>query len=95
MHCMDEQLTFRIPRALARALARRAREWSVPRAQLVREAVAAYLAGSLTPPASGATPGEAWARVRDMVGSVPLDRSAIEADALARRIHDHNWRDPS
>ncbi len=38
----DEHLTLRLPRDLARALARWAREHSVPKSQVVREAVARY-----------------------------------------------------
>jgi hypothetical protein len=87
---MDDQLTFRIPRALARALARKAKERAVPRAQLLREALTAYLAPGPVPAAPGA---DAWERVRDYVGSMPLDHPAIEADDVARRIREHNWRD--
>jgi hypothetical protein len=47
----DDHLTLRLPRDLARALARCARERGVPKSQLAREAVASYLA-----PAGG-TPG--------------------------------------
>lgn len=46
----DDHLTLRLPRALARALARWARDRRVPKSQVAREAVAAYLAGA---PAQG------------------------------------------
>jgi predicted DNA-binding protein len=48
LHCVkDAQVTFRLPRRLARALARRARERGVPKSHLVREVLEAYL---LPPP---------------------------------------------
>lgn len=40
----DSHLTLRLPRELARALARWARERGRPKSELVREAVATYLA---------------------------------------------------
>jgi Ribbon-helix-helix protein, copG family len=46
----DSHLTLRIPADLARALARWAKSRGVPKSQLVREAVARYLAPS-SPPA--------------------------------------------
>jgi hypothetical protein len=45
----DDHLTLRLPRELARALARWARERGVPKSQLAREAVARYLAPAETP----------------------------------------------
>lgn len=83
---MDTQLTLRLPRDLARALSRRARELGVPKSQLVREALAQYVA-TQTHPA-----GSAWERVAPMVGSLAIDSAAIEADEIARRIRQHNWR---
>jgi hypothetical protein len=83
---MDDQLTLRLPRDLARALSRRARELGVPKSQLVREALAHYVA---TP---GPTPDNAWERVAPMVGSLTIDPAAVEADEIARRIRRHNWR---
>ena len=82
----DDQLTLRLPRDLARLIERRARERGLPRSQVIREALEAYLAEP-APAASG------WDRVRHMVGSLPLDSRAIERDALTRQIRDHNWRD--
>ena len=55
----------------------------------MREALAAYLAGR-----PGAGPGDAWARVQPLVGSLALDPAAVERDELARRIRAHNWRAP-
>jgi len=45
----DSHLTLRLPADLARALARWARSRRVPKSQLVREAVARYLAPSSAP----------------------------------------------
>lgn len=88
MHCMkDDQITLRLPRALARALAERARKRAVPKSLLVREALEAYLGASTT------TEGSAWQRVSEMVGSLALDPAAIEHDALTKQVRAHNWRD--
>jgi len=85
---MDDQLTLRIPRNLALALARAARARRVPRSQLVREALAEYL----TAPGE-AEAGSVWERVRHFAGSAPLDRAATDADELAARLRRHNWRE--
>ena len=84
----EDQLTLRLPKDLARLLARRARERRLPKSQVVREAIQAYLASEQPPP-----PGGAWQRVAHLVGSMPLDHQAIERDELARQIRDHNWRE--
>lgn len=84
---MTDQTSFRLPRDLLRALNRAARERGVPKSQLVREALQAYLTGPTV------APGEAWERVSHLVGSVGLDRAAIEQDQLARQIRNHNWRE--
>jgi hypothetical protein len=84
----DDQLTLRLPRELSRALDRRARERGVPKSQLVREALQAYLAGAPTE-----DPAAAWRRVAPMVGSLSLDAAAIERDALATQVRAHNWRE--
>jgi len=85
---MDDQLTFRIPRELSRALNRSARERRVPKSQLVREALRQYLAAE-----PQAEPGEVWRRIEKYKGIVALDHAAIEADPIARQIRDHNWRE--
>jgi hypothetical protein len=87
LHPMPDQTSFRLPKDLLRALTRAARERGVPKSQLVREALQAYLAGPSTPP------GEAWERVSHFVGSVSLDPAAIEKGELSRQIRRHNWRD--
>ena len=83
----DDQVTLRLPRELARLLSRRAKERGVPKSQMVREAIQAYLADG------GLEEGEAWRSVASLVGSEPLDASGIERDDMARRIRAHNWRD--
>jgi predicted transcriptional regulator len=85
---MDSQITLRLPRDLARALARRAKERRVPKSQIVREAVAQYLA----PAEPHLTREERWERVKHLVGSVELDMDAVMADPIARQIYEHNWR---
>jgi len=89
MQCMknDDQITLRVARDVAAALEQRARERRVPKSQLVREALEAYLAG---PPREDAA--ETWSRVAPLVGSVALDPGSAERDALARRLRAHNWR---
>jgi predicted transcriptional regulator len=83
---MDDQVTFRIPQELARALARRARERRVPKSQLVREAVRGYLEAS-TPAAT-----DLRAAIERFRAIAPLDRGAIERDTVTRQIREHNWR---
>ncbi|HEX9581649.1 MAG TPA: CopG family transcriptional regulator [Gemmatimonadales bacterium] len=86
---MENQVTFRLPREVARALTRCARERGVPKSLLVREALAAYLAT----PGAAAGAGDARARITPFLGVVALDRSGLEREALARRIREHNWRE--
>jgi hypothetical protein len=83
----DQQLTLRLPRELARALAERARESGTPKSQLVREALQAYLAGG-----AEVDQHAAWQRVARLVGSVALDPAAVERDVIASQIRSHNWR---
>lgn len=82
----DGQLTLRLPRDLARLVARRARDRGLARSEIVREALQAYLVAP-------ATAGSAWDRVSHMIGTTPLDARAIERDALTRQIRNHNWRE--
>jgi metal-responsive CopG/Arc/MetJ family transcriptional regulator len=83
---MSDQSSFRLPRALTQALARVARERGIPKSEVVREALQAYLIDR------AADPDAAWHRVAPMVGSVQLDAAEIERDALARQVKAHNWR---
>ena len=84
----DEQITLRVPAALARALARRARERDVPKSQLVREALERYFAEPPVEPAAAV-----WERVASYAGSVTLDQKASGGDALAAQLRAHNWRE--
>ena len=83
----DDQVTLRVDRTIAAALERQAKLRGVPKSQVVREALAAYLVGA---PADDSA--AAWDRVVPMVGSLALDRAAIDRDALARQLRAHNWR---
>lgn len=85
---MEDQLTFRLPREVARALARRAQERRVPKSLLVREALEAYL-GASGAAAEGVDPRH---RIAPFVGAITLDRAASERNAIAKRIRRHNWR---
>jgi len=88
LHCMrDEQLTLRLPHELLRDIDRRARALGVPKAQVVREALAAYLAA----PAE-ADPAAPLQAVSALIGSLALDRQAIERNEIAARVRRHNWR---
>ena len=84
----EAQLTLRLPRELAREIARRARQRGVPKSQLVREALQAYLAVPGSP--EGDDP---WARVAPMAGTLHLDPQAVERDEMARQVRAHNWRE--
>ena len=88
----DEQVTLRLPRELARQLARRARELGEPKSHVVREALQKYLAPAPTPEPEP-TAAELWDRVKHMVGAFTLDHEAIERDEIAKQIRDHNWRE--
>lgn len=83
----DEQLTLRLPHELLRDIDRRARALGVPKAQVVREALTAYLAAPAEP-----DPAAPLHAVSALVGSLALDPEAIERDELAGRIRRHNWR---
>ena len=86
---MDDQLTFRIPWELSRALNRSARARGVPKSRLVREALSAYLErGSEVPDRA-----TILKRLEAYRGIASLDRAAIEADPIARQIYEHNWRE--
>jgi hypothetical protein len=84
----DDQITLRLPAALTRSLAERAKERAVPKSQLVREALEAHLAQ-----AQSSATGVAWQRVMPLVGALALDRAEIERDAIARQLRAHNWRE--
>ena len=87
MHPMKDQTTFRLPPALARALARRARERGVPKSHLVREALERYLALPSVPDANLVRE-----RSAPYLGALQLDESRLASDGVARLIRDRNWR---
>ncbi|MBA3557428.1 MAG: ribbon-helix-helix protein, CopG family [Gemmatimonadaceae bacterium] len=85
---MDAQITLRISRDLARALARRARLEGVPKSRLVREALRAYMAES-----AAGLPGTSAERIAAFMGAASLDRRSMASDGVSRRIRRHNWRE--
>jgi len=84
---MDSQITLRLPADLGRALARKAKAQRVPKSQLVREAVAKYLAEP-----EGMTDEQFAELNRRFIGSQSLDHEAIMADPVARHIYERNFR---
>jgi hypothetical protein len=84
----DDQITLRLPHSLAGEIARQARERGVPRSQLVREALQAYLADGVP-----ADPDASWRRVAPLVGTLALDPASVERDAIASQVRAHNWRE--
>jgi len=83
----DSHLTLRLPAGLARALARWARDRGVPKSQLVREAVARYLAPSSAtaeraPQVSARAFAERWAVLPRLT---PEEARDLEADVAAAR----------
>ena len=89
LHCMDSQLTLRIPSALARRLTAHAKATGVKRSQVVREALQAFLE---FPPDRPRT-SSVRERIGSYIGAVSLDRPSAERDDLARRLRSHNWRE--
>lgn len=85
---MDSQITLRLPRDLARALSRRAKDRGVPKSQLVREAVARYIAEP-----EPLSDEEFNARLAQFVGKFPGDHAAAMTDPWARQIHENNFRE--
>lgn len=89
MHCMDNQLTLRVPAELARRLAARAKAAGVKRSQVVREALLAYLASAPDQPRTTSV----RERLAPYIGAVTLDAPSTERDELAQRLRSHNWRE--
>jgi hypothetical protein len=85
----NEQLTLRLPAELAKALEGEAKERGVPRSQLVREALHAYLGATPHPGPGRAT----WDRIAPYQGAVSLSPEDADAAEVARRIREHNWRE--
>jgi hypothetical protein len=86
---MDDQLTLRLPGDLARRLDSRAREAGVKRSAVVREALIAFLG----PDGAPGKPLAVRERLAPFIGAIRLDRPALERDALARQLREHNWRE--
>jgi predicted DNA-binding protein len=94
---MDEQLSLRLPRELARQLSHRARTAGVKRSAIVREALEAFLGAPPAPESAR----EVRERLAPFVGAVKLSRGtgagagagAGERDALLRQLRAHNWRE--
>jgi len=88
---MNDQLTLRLPAALARQLDQRARAAGVKRSQLMREALAAYL--SIDTDAGARSTAAVHERIAPFLGALQLDHKSAERDDLARRLRQHNWRE--
>jgi len=88
---MDSQITLRLPKELARALTKRAKARGVPKSQLVREAVARYVAEP-----EPLSDEEFRARYDAFVGSATSAPGAHEAamtdDPMYRQIYENNFR---
>lgn len=84
---MDTQTTIRLPRRLADALDRLARERGVPKSQLIREALDRYLAEPVGP-----APDRVRERSAPYLGALALDHGRSDADPEARLIRSRNWR---
>ena len=83
-----DHLTLRLPRELARALSRWARERGIPKSQLVREAVARYLApadGGAEPPAKIVTATGLAVRWPQLPRLTPDEATAFNRDIARAR----------
>jgi hypothetical protein len=85
---MSDQTTLRLPEDLARRLDKRARSLGVPKSQVVREALAQYLAE----PMDTRPPMTVRERSAPYIGALRLDQRKIKADPAARLIRERNWR---
>lgn len=82
---MDDHLTLRLPRALARALDRWARSRGLPRSHVVREAVARYLDPSPEPTVAVVTAAalaHEWPRAPRLTAD---EAAAFERDMVRAR----------
>lgn len=84
-----ETISFRLPRTVARALAQRASELKVPKSQIIREALERYLGEGV----AVARAGLVRERAEPYLGSLRLSAEDVEADDIARKIRQHNWRE--
>jgi hypothetical protein len=83
-----DHLTLRLPRDLARALARWARERGVPKSQLAREAVARYLApadATPRPPAPSTSAAQVAAGWDHLPRLTPEEARALGHDLIDAR----------
>jgi metal-responsive CopG/Arc/MetJ family transcriptional regulator len=85
---MDSQITLRLPRELARALAKCAKARGVPKSQLVREAVMKYVAEP-----ERESDEAFWERNKHFIGMLKGDHEAMMADPIARQMYEHNFRE--
>jgi len=90
---MEDQLTLRVPAALARRLDARAKATGVKRSQVVREALHAWLDAAPAPVPPSASVVGVRERIGSYFGAVLLGRASGERDALARQLRAHNWRE--
>lgn len=87
----DEHLTLRLPRDLARALSRWAREHGIPKSQVVREAVARYLLPASSEPVrpdhldTGVTAASFAAKWNRLPRLAPEEAADFESDIDAAR----------
>jgi hypothetical protein len=83
----DDYLTLRLPRELARALARWARDRGLPKSHVVREAVTRYLAPSAAPAETtrSLTAADLAARWSGLPRLDPDEARDFEADVAAVR----------
>ena len=88
MHCMENQLTLRVPADLARRLAARAKAGGVKRSQVVREALQMYLASA---PKQARTTS-VKERLAPYIGAVTLDAPSAERDELSQRLRSQSRR---
>ena len=85
---MDSQITLRLPKELAKALAQRAKAQGVPKSQLVREAVMRYVAEP-----ERESDEAFFARNQHFIGCVRGDHEAAMQDELYRQIYTNNFRE--
>ena len=84
---MADLTSFRLDKDMARALNKLAQERGVPKSQIVREAIARYLAD----PGGSDVVLTVRERSAPYVGAVRLGRG--RQDEVSRLIRDHNWRE--
>jgi len=87
-HMKDDHLTLRLPKDLARALARWARDRGLPKSHVVREAVAYYVAsgrGAFILPDRPVTAAELAARWATLPRLDPEEAGRFGADVAAAR----------